>query len=143
MGRMILFGMTLSVLVTGPHAGRVERALEMLEAALGTKQAEACRSYFEGLDWPAAPTLVITTDAEFPRPVGAAAAIVPGEPWMAIQLNPRRLADEAWPRLGACELASVLLHEMGHLARRDTHDREPKAFFRACRLRCLNPGRWR
>ena len=42
-----------------------------------------------------------------------------------------------------CDLASLLLHEMGHLARQDTQDNEPKDFFAACRLSaCIDPGRF-
>lgn len=44
-----------------------------------------------------------------------------------------------------CLLASVILHEMGHLARQDTQDNEPSDFFKTCRLPggCVNPGRGR
>ncbi len=42
-----------------------------------------------------------------------------------------------------CELASLLLHEMGHLARRDTRDNEPSEFFAVCRLSaCVDPARF-
>ena len=42
-----------------------------------------------------------------------------------------------------CELASLLLHELGHLARRDTRDNEPPEFFVVCRLSaCIDPARY-
>ena len=42
-----------------------------------------------------------------------------------------------------CELASLLLHELGHLARRDTRDNEPPEFFALCRLSsCVDPARF-
>lgn len=52
-----------------------------------------------------------------------------------------------WPGCFAtpnpCKLASVLLHELGHLARRDVgHDYEPSDFFKICNLGCADPGRF-
>jgi hypothetical protein len=40
------------------------------------------------------------------------------------------------------EVSSVILHEMGHNARRDSHDNEPPEFFRKCNLGCAQPGRF-
>lgn len=42
-----------------------------------------------------------------------------------------------------CALASLLLHEMGHLARQDTRDNEPAELFLVCRLSsCVDPARF-
>lgn len=44
----------------------------------------------------------------------------------------------------ACRLGSLLLHELGHLARRDVTDNEPLEFFSRCRLSaCIDAGRFR
>jgi Zn-dependent protease with chaperone function len=43
-----------------------------------------------------------------------------------------------------CRLASLIMHEMGHLARQDTEKNEPPDFFRVCNLDgCVAPGRFR
>lgn len=42
-----------------------------------------------------------------------------------------------------CKLASIIMHEMGHLARQDTTDNEPEDFFRICSAACVKPGRFR
>jgi hypothetical protein len=143
MVRPVLFGMALSVLVTGPHAARVDRALRLVKAVLESSSGAECRGYFEARGWPGAGPLVITTDAAFPERAEALATVAAGEPWSVIQLNPEKLAEGADPGLGDCGLASLLLHEMGHLARHDKQDSEPRDFFQACHVRCLNPGRWR
>ena len=42
-----------------------------------------------------------------------------------------------------CDLASLLLHEMGHLAREDNKDNEPTHFFNLCHLNgCVNPAKF-
>ncbi|MBI2569487.1 MAG: RHS repeat-associated core domain-containing protein [Candidatus Schekmanbacteria bacterium] len=45
--------------------------------------------------------------------------------------------------MSPCTLASILLHEGGHLARMDTVENEPADFFNTCRIGCVLPGRFR
>jgi hypothetical protein len=47
---------------------------------------------------------------------------------------------DCFQKTGVCSLASFLLHEMGHLARKDTHDNEPAGFFEVCDLGCADAG---
>jgi len=39
-----------------------------------------------------------------------------------------------------CRLGSAIMHELGHLARKDTADREDPVFFKVCHLGCIDPG---
>lgn len=39
----------------------------------------------------------------------------------------------------ACRLASVILHEMDHLARHDTGNSHPREFLDACTFGCIDP----
>lgn len=41
------------------------------------------------------------------------------------------------------DVAGVILHERGHLARKDTKDNEPKNFFTACQCGTIDPGKRR
>jgi hypothetical protein len=133
-------------IVTGPHAPQVHRAMRKLERLLQLPEACQCTAYLEERGWSRFRRvaddmpLTITTELAFPRPAQAAYAMAQSrKPWTVIHLNPARLGQ----KLGDCELASILLHELGHLARRDTTDHEPADFFRKCRVRCLKPGRMR
>ena len=54
--------------------------------------------------------------------------------------------DDFFPspkRLSPCDLASLILHEAGHLSRQDTTDNEPADFFKKCAFGCINPGKFR
>jgi len=46
-------------------------------------------------------------------------------------------------KLSPCDLASLILHEAGHLARQDTTDNEPSDFFKKCKIGCVNPGKFK
>jgi RHS repeat-associated protein len=46
-------------------------------------------------------------------------------------------------RLSPCDLASLILHEAGHLARQDKTDNEPVDFFKKCKFGCIDPGKFR
>lgn len=128
--------------------GRLERAVEEIREHV--RSAPACHAYFDaqGVDldaWlePGMPPYVVPRQLRRPgrlpgrsdRVCGAAQGGPPFE-WVYVDAECFR-----HPRL--CDLASLILHEMGHLARRDTRDREPREFFRACRLSaCVDPGRY-
>ncbi|MEM9597591.1 MAG: hypothetical protein AAGD06_25210 [Acidobacteriota bacterium] len=125
---------------------KVQRASELLREQIRT--APACRAYFDhlGVDldaWLAADVPPTVVPRRLRRPnrwigdpiCGAAQA---REPFERIYVDPSCFRG---PR--SCELASLLLHEMGHLARRDTRDNEPRDFFDACRLSfCVDPARF-
>jgi hypothetical protein len=53
--------------------------------------------------------------------------------------------DDFFPstkRLSPCDLASLIVHEAGHLARRDTTDNEPSDFFTKCQFGCIKPRKY-
>jgi hypothetical protein len=139
-----------SCLAVGRYTDRVVRALKLLQRLLDSKSGGACANYFEERGWSIRggfgkkATLVIFTETEFPGSAWDAYGLAQTQsPWTVIYLNRRKLAEQSWPRLDDCTLASILLHEMGHLARRDMYDDEPSDFFHECRVGCLEPGRWR
>ncbi|MCG8459182.1 MAG: hypothetical protein MI919_23140 [Holophagales bacterium] len=125
---------------------RVAEAAEELRTHLA--DAPACRLYFQSLgvdleDWlsPGGPPYVV------PRPLGRFSGrhrerICGG----AQNRRPFEKVFVDWRCFRGtqlCELASLLLHELGHLARRDTTDHEPPDFFDACRLGpCIDPARY-
>lgn len=113
----------------------------------------SCQAYFLGYgvdlhEWlaPHRPPYVV------PRPLGgpfspptadkrdAVCGGIEGHPpFDVLFVDPR-----CFPQGRNCDLASLLLHELGHLARRDTDDHEPFDFFAACRLSaCVDPARFR
>ena len=61
-----------------------------------------------------------------------------GSPFLYFWVNPN-----CFKKPNPCKLASLLLHEMGHLARQDTTDNEPSDFFKDCNLGCASPGDYR
>ena len=61
-----------------------------------------------------------------------------GPPFQYFWVNP-----DCFKKPNPCKLASLLLHEMGHLARQDTTDNEPGDFFKDCNLGCARPGDYR
>lgn len=128
---------------------RVKVAAREVSAHLGGVRGRSCRAYFaeRGVDLDAWLTLQgppyikeVTRTAAAGRRLGRelrgeAQAGTPFE-WVFIA-GPARSAD-------ACRLGSLLLHELGHLARRDVTDNEPPEFFSRCRLSaCIDAGRFR
>lgn len=125
---------------------RLEAATELIRQQ--TLDSPTCHAYFRrhGADldrWltPDLPPYVVlrSLDAPFSRQsesiCGAAQNRAPFE---VLFIDPSCFRGR-----GICDLASLLLHEMGHLARRDTSDQEPPDFFIACRLsRCVDPSRY-
>lgn len=72
-----------------------------------------------------------------PCSVPARAALVDGS-ITYIFLNPA-----CFRKPDFCRLASIIMHEMGHLARQDTTDYEPEDFFRTCSAVWVKPERFR
>lgn len=137
---------TPSTLPDARLAERLDEAIELIREQL--LQVPACRAYFAdfGVDldaWlsPDRPPYVV------PRKLGTV-LWRRGEPicGSAQDRPPFELlfVDPACFRgRRICELASLLLHELGHLARRDTRDNEPPEFFLVCRLsHCVDPGKF-
>ena len=62
-----------------------------------------------------------------------------GSPFLYINI----FADVIDKNPVGCALASLIVHEAGHLARQDMHDNEPQDFFNACRFGCIEPGKYR
>lgn len=128
-------------------AQRIERAAEGIRQQLRT--SPVCRDYFHqlGVDVDAwldtnQPPYVIprrlhTVQRNEGGPICGAAQATPPFRFLFIDWH-------CFPRPRLCDLASLILHELGHLARQDTEDHEPRAFFMACRLSsCIDPGRYR
>jgi len=136
------------VLVVGEYREMVHRSLRLLERVFSSAPGSRCAKYFQGKGWQTSgglwngTTLVIFTNQPFSGPEVWAQASNEA-PWSVMYLNPDRLAARGSTPLDECSLASVILHELGHLARKDANDNEPTEFFQACRVHCINPGRWR
>jgi len=127
-------------------ARRVENAINLLRKQAGS--SPTCLAYFEQLgvdlgDWlaPGSPPYIVPRKLDFfsrgnTRPVCGGAQSRP--PFELIFIDKR-----CFRHLRVCDLASLLLHELGHLARRDTRDNEPSDFFAGCRLStCIDPARY-
>jgi len=119
----------------------VERALVMLRRAV--RPGGSCDAYFRalGVDPEALlslgePPYLIYLDGNRFAGEGICAKAQAGEPFSYVFLNPDCPLDGK----DTCAVASLLLHEMGHLARRDITDNEPPEFFEACRVGCVRPG---
>ena len=119
----------------------------------GVSLVPSCRAYFQrhGVDlddWlaPFRPPHIVLRHLgrPFPAPAAQTHDVICGgtegrPPFDVVFVDP-----SCFPRGRTCDLASLLLHELGHLARRDTHDHEPFDFFAACRLSaCVDPARFR
>lgn len=119
----------------------LERALVLLRRSI--RPGTPCHAYFRdlGLDpevllSPGGPPYVTYLDHRAFPGEGVCAKAQAGVPFSYIFLNP----DCPLGGDDTCAVASLLLHEMGHLARRDVTDNEPPEFFEACRVGCLRPG---
>lgn len=124
----------------------VDEAADLIRDQLAT--TPSCQAYFAGLGvdleaWlaPEAPPFVVarpftTLPWRGSSPICGGAQARP--PFELLFVDPRCFRGR-----DVCDLASLLLHEIGHLARRDTRDNEPPGFFAACRLSfCVNPARY-
>lgn len=123
---------------------RVGDAVGQLRKALDTSRGLLCRSYFteRGIDledWLDLYGPPYIKEVSLPRPRGLCARPQQAPPfqWVFVVRQCTEPSD-------ACALGSLLLHELGHLARRDRYDNEPPAFFARCRLSaCIDAGRYR
>ncbi len=126
--------------------GYLEQAVDLLREQM--LEVPHCRTYFEHLgvdlaDWlaPNEPPYVVTRRLtalpwRSTSPICGGAQGRPPFEFLFVDKDCFRGRD-------VCELASLLLHEMGHLARRDTRDNEPPKFFIVCRLSaCVDPARF-
>ena len=131
----------------GEFARRVDRAVDLIrEQAL---EMPTCQAYFArlGVDLEAwlAPnrppyvkpkSLNVAFSRRSAEPVCGGAQGRPPFEFLFVDKSCFRGRD-------VCALASLILHELGHLARRDTRDNEPPEFFVACRLSlCVDPARY-
>ena len=127
-------------------AHRVERAADLIREQV--LRVPTCRAYFArlGVDldtWlkPNMPPHVVPKrlDIFSRRSVGPICGGTQGHPPFEFLFVDKR----CFRGRDVCGLASLMLHEMGHLARRDTRDNEPPEFFVACRLSaCVDPARY-
>ncbi len=127
------------------EAMRVMR--EEMAKARNKKACDRCVQYFSKLladveAWamPGGPPYIVPQSRPRGIPITVGGYSQTKAPWEYIFIFDDRLGARA---LKPCELASDILHEMGHLARNDSTDNEPPLFFNACRIGCLNPGRGR
>ena len=138
---------------TEGQAAAIRRAMEVLQKLLEDEDTKSkcdpCRDYFRKQAAEALRDLDSWTREGGPpyirvetRPSGVGsrtkAASRRTTPYMIIyddNFLPRSMRD--------CELASLILHEAGHLARQDTGDNEPAEFFKKCRIDCVDPGRFK
>ncbi len=111
------------------------------------KACDRCEQYFAHLltdleEWtrPGGPPYITPKSRPNSTPKTVGGYSQSKAPWEYIFLFDDRLGPRV---LKPCELASDILHEMGHLARNDSTDNEPPFFFNACRIGCLDPGRRR
>jgi RHS repeat-associated protein len=128
---------------------RIDNAIQKLlqEMTNSPDGCKDCVDYFKGLNqftdikaWTqqgGAPYLrVLQTPAG-----GGRAHSQKGSPWTYTFLYENNFPPSA-SQLSECRLASLILHEVGHLARQDTTDNEPQEFFSKCQFGCINPGEW-
>ena len=145
------FGLYTVVSASSAERARFEAAMQLLQKELAKDKCGECKKYFSSqphlndLDqWvqPGGPPYLNAIARPSAAPSDAKAYSQKGAPWtyswfFKDNFPPSRRA------LSPCDLASLILHEIGHLARQDTTDNEPSDFFKACKFGCVNPGRWR
>ncbi|HEU4890869.1 MAG TPA: RHS repeat-associated core domain-containing protein [Vicinamibacterales bacterium] len=125
-------------------SAQVDSAMDLIRKELEKKSGCKCVDYFKDLDvtvktWASkGGPPYISTRTDLAGDIGGIAQN--GAPWTYMWLNTNRAITE---RMNPCTLGSILLHEMGHLARKDTKDNEPNDFFNKCRMGCIAPGSWR
>jgi len=142
----------LATIVAGPkspYKQKLKIALEKLRKELANNPSPACDAYFQ-----AQPNQAFQ---DFRK----ALMSDQGPPYIHAADRPQKLSTDvsAYSQKGGTfdhmfifkdfidknpinmEVASVILHELGHLARQDTTDNEPENFFQDCRCGNLNPGK--
>jgi hypothetical protein len=136
--------------VNEPFArGKIDQAMSLIksEAQKKSSGADACKccDYFKerGIDltqWasPGGPPYITVHPVPSLPPTDAKAYSQNRSPWWIINVR-----DTFFSEAAPWDLASLLLHEMGHLARHDTAKIEPNDFFEACKMGPLMPGKYR
>jgi RHS repeat-associated protein len=132
-----------------PYTQRLKDALEFFRKELRDNPSPQCDAYFQAQPNPEFKDFrkALLTDggppyiraADKPRGVSGdtAAYSQQGAPWTYMTIF-KDFMDKN--RIGN-EVPSVILHELGHLARQDTTDNEPQQFFDACVCGSINPGK--
>jgi RHS repeat-associated protein len=125
---------------------QVDAGFGKIQEGLGSPTC--CSRYFSGrgvdlATWtqPGGPPYILRAEGKLRREMKrrkVCGAAQKGAPFQYFWLNP-----DCFKTPDPCKIASLLMHEMGHLARQDTADNEPADFFTACTLlgRCVDPGR--
>lgn len=131
-----------------PFRGKVESAMARLDQDLAKPEAECCRQYFSDLgvdldEWiqqggkPFIRDADVKTARDMARQSQCGGA-QPRPPFLWVFVRP-----DCFRKPDPCGMASLLLHEFGHLARKDTKENEPSDFFEACSFGCIRPGDFR
>jgi RHS repeat-associated protein len=135
---------------SGGFKKRVDDGFAEIKKGLDQAVDDCCEQYFTNLgvplrDWvtPGGPPYVREANANQKKALRAQDACgfaQKGTPFTYFWIDPdcRSLRKPS-----PCAFASILLHEIGHLARKDTTDNEPPDFFKICRLGCVRPGDFR
>lgn len=133
---------------SNPYTQKLKNALERVRKELRDNPSPACDAYFQAQTNPAfkdfraallaegGPPYIMALDK--PQGVGSdtAAYAPPREPFQHMVIFKDFLDKNP---IGNA-VPSVIMHELGHLARKDTRDNEPQDFFKACTCGSLNPG---
>lgn len=133
---------------SGRFKRRIEDGFDKIKRGLDDPDNECCKKYFMDLNvdidaWinPGGAPYVLEATGQLKRAlnrINACGKAQEGAPFTYLWITP-----DCFRRPGPCEVASILMHEMGHLARKDTTDNEPQDFFTACRFGCVRPGDFR
>lgn len=127
---------------------RIRNAMNRIAKGLKSgrkKNKDCCTQYFSQLGQtldtmiaPGGPPFIVFVpegtlfSGSSPRTCGTAQT---GPPFTYLFIR-----ESCFEKPDPCKLASAILHEMGHLARKDNHDNEPPEFFKDCNLGCAKPG---
>jgi len=125
----------------------LDNAFQSISEHLKNDESRCCQEYFESFDvdieeWARPGGLPYVVEA--PKSAFAGSKTICGKPHTKPPYTHIFLNETCTELPDTCKIASALMHEIGHLARRDTHDNEPPEFFKKCNLGgCVRPGRFR
>jgi len=126
----------------GRFKREIEGAIEQIRKDLANDKGGCCAQYFaaDGVDiqqWlqPGGPPHIVQSTQSVRE--GVCGWAQKGPPFSYLFVN-----WDCFRTPNPCRLASLVLHETGHLARHDTTDNEPALFFELCNFGCTNPGRF-
>jgi RHS repeat-associated protein len=127
----------------------IEDAMKLLRDEMAKHPCADCKSYFAAQTHPDFTDIDVWSQPGgppyvqvIPRPSNAGTARAhtqSGGSFLWTWLYTSNFPPSA---LMPCDLASLILHEAGHLSRKDTTDNEPPDFFTKCKFGCINPGKW-